>query len=105
MTESPPPDVPELMAPLRAKQPAKKPGRKAKRRKTGKNSDASHRNEALMTLVAIMKDEENPRLQMAAAKTLLSSGFKAKLKEENSSNEAPSQDDIDAALALAKRVL
>jgi hypothetical protein len=67
-----------------------------------------HSREALMTLVAIMKDAEDPRLQIAAAKTLLDRGLKAPLETEEKiyeTKEAPSQDDIDAAIALAKKLL
>jgi hypothetical protein len=117
MTKSKPPDVAALLAPLRAKEAALKAEKQAKqikqpggtRKKQGGGpfpADTNHSREALMTLVAIMKDPENPRLQMAAAKTLLDRGFKAALADASEIEaNPPSQDDIDAAIALAKAVL
>jgi hypothetical protein len=68
--------------------------------------------EALMTIVAIMKDNDDPKLQMAAAKMLLDKNMKmpSLLRSEpmtSTTTEAapPTADDIDAAIALAKAVL
>lgn len=68
--------------------------------------------EAVMTLVSIMKDDSDPRLQIAAAKALLDrtdveTPGPAPGTPHDSMNEpsAASPDDIDAAIALAKAVL
>ena len=65
-----------------------------------------------MTIVAIMKDNDDPKLQMAAAKMLLEKSskipnvFQANVTTMNSSEAVPpTPDDIDAAIALAKIVL
>ena len=65
-----------------------------------------------MTIVAIMKDNDDPKLQMAAAKMLLEKSskmpnvFQANVTAMNSSEAVPpTPDDIDAAIALAKIVL
>lgn len=64
--------------------------------------------EAVMTLVSIMKDDSDPRLQIAAAKALLDrTGVETPAVPHDPMNETPaaSPDDIDAAIALAKAVL
>lgn len=67
--------------------------------------------EALMTIVAIMKDHDDPKLQMAAAKMLLDKNLNVSALPRGASlAPAPEQptlapDDIDAAIALAKAVL
>lgn len=68
--------------------------------------------EALMTIVAIMKDNDDPKLQMAAAKMVLEKS--AKLPSVIQASVSPMKhpepdsltaDDIDAAIALAKALL
>lgn len=62
-----------------------------------------------MTIVAIMKDNDDPKLQMAAAKMVLEKSAKlpTSLNASMTTNETvrPTSDDIDAAIALAKQVL
>ena len=59
-----------------------------------------------MTLVQIMKDDSDPRLQIAAAKVLLEKSEKRPLPLLNETDTGiPTADDIDAALAVAKAVL
>ena len=58
-----------------------------------------------MTIIAIMKDNDDPKLQMAAAKMLLDK--RAALAPAPMTDEtiSPTTDDIDDAIALAKKVL
>ena len=64
-----------------------------------------------MTIVAIMKDNDDPKLQMAAAKMLLDKKINVKgpqrIAPMPNVNEtsSPTADDVDAAIALAKQLL
>ena len=68
-----------------------------------------------MTIVAIMKDNDDPKLQMAAAKMVLEKSAKgaallpayaaAQAMTKSSEPVSPTSDDIDAAIALAKAIL
>ncbi len=64
-----------------------------------------------MTIVAIMKDNDDPKLQMAAAKMVLEksakmpSGLLMTTMTQPNEPLSPTADDIDAAIALAKEVL
>lgn len=60
--------------------------------------------EALMTIIAIMKDNDDPKLQMAAAKVLLDRSAKP-LTTQPPEVSPPTEDELDAAIALAKKVL
>ncbi len=60
--------------------------------------------EALMTIIAIMKDNDDPKLQMAAAKVLLDRSAKP-LSTHTPEVSPPTEDELDAAIALAKKVL
>lgn len=65
--------------------------------------------EAIMTLLAIMQDDEDPKLQIAAAKALL--GKEAKntetaLQQESATDSEPmSPDEFAAILTAAKAIL
>lgn len=57
-----------------------------------------------MTIISIMKDNDDPKLQMAAAKVLLDRS--AKMPSANQTELDPlTSDELDAAIALAKKVL
>jgi hypothetical protein len=60
--------------------------------------------EAVQTLVTIMKNNEQPRLQIAAAKALLLRND-AVTAVETSERQEEKRDDIDQAIALAKKLL
>jgi hypothetical protein len=100
--ESPDDDWRQTLARLRKKRgPYKKKNRKPDAAfVTALQSD--HGRDAIMTLVSIMKDDSDPRLQITAAKALLdrNADMAASLEET-----AVSPDDIDAAIAVAKAVL
>jgi len=72
-------------------------------------SDRHLSQEALMKLASIMQDDSDPRLQIAAAKTLLSTSAKyAEKIPENAfliPDEPMSADECDTLLAVAKNVL
>ena len=57
-----------------------------------------------MTLVSLMKDDDNPRIQIAAAKALLSRHAPENVLPEPL-DAALSDDDIDHAIAVAKALL
>lgn len=103
MTDEPRPDWQVRLANLRPQPRAPVPPQMV-------SGDLS--SEALMTIVAIMKDNDDPKLQMAAAKMVLEKSAKLpSVVQPNvtvmNSSEAvpPTPDDIDAAIALAKIVL
>ncbi len=62
-----------------------------------------------MTIVAIMKDKSDPKLQMAAAKMVLEKSARMPMTRVNNAAACeplpPTADDVDAAIALAKVVL
>ncbi len=71
---------------------------------TSLNSNAINQ-EALMTIIAIMKDNDDPKLQMAAAKMLLDKNISAPVTSACPEQNLLTADDVDAAIALAKSVL
>lgn len=58
-----------------------------------------------MTIIAIMKDNDDPKVQMAAAKMLLEQKKSAPIMTAHPEHNLPTADDVDAAIALAKSVL
>ena len=67
-----------------------------------------YRKEALMTLVALMQSDDDPRVQLSAAKTLLERSLKEPILQNAPQNpimQNENLDDIDAAIALAKKLL
>lgn len=58
-----------------------------------------------MTIIAIMKDNDDPKLQMAAAKMLLDKNISAPVTSACPEQNLLTADDVDAAIALAKSVL
>lgn len=81
--------------------PAKRTSKK--RKSTRRKAKTNPGREAVMTLVAIMKEDEDPRMQIAAAKALLGRGA----GEASAPESLPelSEDDIDAVINAAKKLL
>lgn len=95
-------DVPEWQHAL---QGLRKKASKTKNKSKQKQRTKKLNEEAVMTLVAIMKDQEDPRLQLSAAKTLLQ---KSSSENESQHNDAVTDchpHEIDAAIAVAKALL
>jgi hypothetical protein len=82
--------------------PAGKRRRKTVRVKPKKAAPTGR--EAVQTLVTIMKNDNQPRLQIAAAKALLLRNEAVK-DVEKSEQQGDKGDDIDQAIALAKKLL
>ncbi len=61
--------------------------------------------EALMTIIAIMKDNDDPKLQMAAAKMVLDRNIHVPTAAPLVEHHSLDADDIECAIALAKAVL
>ena len=70
----------------------------------GKEPRSDVSQEALMTIIAIMKNNDDPKLQMAAAKMLLDRSTKTP-DMNHTETSSPTSDELDAAIALAKNVL
>lgn len=83
------------------------PKRRARKSRTSSRKRSScpkhPSREAVMTLVSILQDDGDPRLQIAAAKALLSSKTAKDLQPEILPEL--SEDDIDTAIAAAKKLL